>query len=200
MKNSFYCAYGKRIFDFLFSMIFIILFFPLFILISLAIKLDSKGEVIFKQERIGENKKIFVMYKFQTMYNGAEKDKEKYKHLDYTDGPVFKIKNDPRLTGVGKFLNKRGIDELPQLFNILKGEMSFVGPRPLLIDESKKIKSWRLKRFSIKQGLTSPWVISGMHEMKFDEWMKSDVDYIKNKSFLLDINIILTTLKILFKL
>ena len=180
----------------------LILFFlwPLMAVIALLVKITSKGSVIFEQKRVGRNGKVFIMYKFRTMYVGAEEDRKKYQKLNETDGPAFKIKNDPRFVGVGRFLARTGLDELPQIFNILKGEMSFVGPRPLPVYEYKKLKSWQKKRQSVLPGITSSWVINGQHKVSFDNWMKSDLEYVKNKSFGGDLRIIWKTIVLIIGL
>ena len=170
----------------------LILFFvwPLMTVIGLLIEFTSKGSMIFTQKRIGKNGKVFMMYKFRTMYVGAEKDRNEYKKLNEADGPVFKIRKDPRFVGIGRFLARTGLDELPQLVNILKGEMNFVGPRPLPVYEYNRLKLWQKKRQSVLPGITSSWVINGKHKISFDKWMKSDLEYIKNKSFIGDLRII----------
>jgi lipopolysaccharide/colanic/teichoic acid biosynthesis glycosyltransferase len=183
----------KKIIEPVIALMYIIILSPLFLIISILIKKDSKGSVIFKQKRIGHNQKIFSIYKFRTMVENAEKLKEKYKHLDSTDGPVFKIGNDPRFTKIGKILAKTSLDELPQLINILKGDMRFVGFRPPLPDEVAQYKEWQLKRFEGYPGLTSLWVIKGMHQIKFDDWIKIDIDYNDNESLLLDLKIVWKT-------
>ena len=183
----------KKIIDPLMALVSMIILSPLFLLIAILIKKDSKGPVIFKQKRIGHNKKTFTMYKFRTMVKDAQKLKKKYKHLDFTNGPVFKIKNDPRLTKIGKVLAKTNLDELPQLFNILRGDMYFVGFRPPIKEEVSHYKKWQLKRFKSYPGLTSLWAISGMHKMKFDDWIKMDLDYNKNESVFLDLTILCKT-------
>ena len=183
----------KRFFDFIFSIIFIILLSPVFAIIAIVVKSTSKGPVIFKQKRMGHNQKIFTFYKFRVMVKGAEKLKDKYRHLDFTDGPVFKIRGDPRLTKIGSYLSKTNLDELPQLFNILKGDMSFVGFRPPTLDEVEKYKEWHLKRFKGYAGLTSLWAVSGMHKISFDDWIRLDIEYNKNISFVADLKIILRT-------
>lgn len=183
----------KRIFDVLISIAALILFAPLFALIGLLIKLDSPGPIIFRQKRVGKRGKEFFMYKFRSMIEKAEEMREDYERLNEADGPVFKIKNDPRFTRVGKFLAQTGFDELPQLINVLKGEMSLVGPRPLPVYETKRLKSWQKKRLAVSPGMTSPWVIKGGHKLNFDTWMELDVDYVKNHSFTKDILILLQT-------
>lgn len=176
---------------FQFLLVLIILFFawPVFILIGLVVLFfDGGWPVIFKQKRVGRGGKSFVIYKFRTMYQGAEKDRKKLLSLNEADGPVFKIKNDPRFTKIGKTLSRTGLDELPQLFNILKGEMAFIGPRPLPSEEEGKItKQYRLTRRQVLPGIISPWIFIGYHDVSFDKWMKSDMEYVKNKSIVGDI-------------
>lgn len=180
----------KKVTEPVIALICVVLLSPLFLIISILIKKDSKGPVIFKQKRIGHNQKIFTIYKFRTMVENAEELKEKYKHLDSTDGPVFKIGNDPRLTRIGRTLSKTSLDELPQLINILKGNMYFVGFRPPLPDEAAQYKEWQLKRFRGYPGLTSLWAIEGMHRIKFDDWIRMDISYNNGESVLLDLKII----------
>ena len=127
------------------------------------------------------------------MIKDAEQLKEKYKHLDFSDGPVFKIKDDPRFTKIGKFLNHSNLDELPQFINVLKGDMSIVGFRPPTPDETEQYKSWHFERFNGIPGMTSLWAVSGAHGIKFDDWIKMDIDYYNNISFLLDMKIISMT-------
>ena len=183
----------KRLFDVLFSFCVVIISSPIFLTIAIAVKASSRGPVIFKQKRLGSNKKTFTLYKFRTMPKNAEQLKEKYKHLDYTDGPVFKIKSDPRLTQLGRFLSQTNLDELPQFFNVLKGDMSIVGYRPPIPDEVCKYKKWQLERFKGIPGITSLWAVSGCHKIKFNDWIKMDISYNQNISFLLDLKIIAKT-------
>jgi lipopolysaccharide/colanic/teichoic acid biosynthesis glycosyltransferase len=181
------------------ALISLILLSPLLLIISIIIKIDSKGPVFFKHKRVGHNKKVFTLYKFRSMIKNAEELKEKYKHLDFADGPVFKIKEDPRLTRFGKLLSKTNIDELPQLINILKRDMYFVGFRPPTPDEVAQYKNWHLNRFEGYPGLTSMWVVSGMHKNKFDDWIRMDLMYNDKESFFMDLKIILKTLFNIFK-
>lgn len=178
----------------LIGFILLMLTLPLYPIIFVAIKLNSPGPFIFRQKRMGKNKKIFTMYKFRTMVENAEDLKPKLKKFNEASGPVFKIRNDPRYTKVGKILTRSAIDELPQFVNIMKGEMAFVGPRPLPIDEAEQIPSKYEKRFSILPGLTSPWVVSGSHRLSFEKWMELDCDYAKNKNAKGDLIIILKTI------
>jgi len=178
----------------LIALIIFLLFLPLFIILFILVKSTSSGPLMFKQKRIGKDRKVFTLYKIRTMIDGAEKKQRQYLYLNEADGPVFKIRDDPRYTKVGKLLAHTGLDELPQLVNIIKGEMSFVGPRPLPIDESKKIPVKYAKRFSILPGMTSLWVIRGSHALSFKKWMESDMEYIDRKSVWLDIKIIFLTI------
>ena len=190
----------EKIAIFVFAVIVLLISLPLMTVIALLVKLTSKGPVIFRQKRIGKNGKTFIMYKFRTMYVGAEKDRNKYKKLNEADGPAFKIRNDPRFVGIGRFLARTGLDELPQIYNILKGEMNFVGPRPLPVYEYKKLKPWQKKRQSVLPGITSPWVVNGKHRVSFDVWMKSDIEYIKKKNYLYDLLIMLKTFVMMLRL
>lgn len=183
----------------LISLILFILTLPLYPIIFVAIKLNSPGPFIFRQKRTGKNKKTFTMYKFRTMVNNAEELKIKLMKRNEASGPVFKIRNDPRYTSTGKILARTALDELPQLINVIKGEMAFVGPRPLPVAESKQTSVKYDKRFSILPGLTSPWVVSGGHNLSFDQWMKLDCDYAKNKNLWLDISVIAKTVLLLLK-
>jgi lipopolysaccharide/colanic/teichoic acid biosynthesis glycosyltransferase len=183
----------------LLALVILILVLPFFSLLWLLIKLEDGGPLFFKQERIGKGKKTFIMYKIRTMMVGAEELKKKYLHLNETDGPVFKIKNDPRYTKIGKILTRTGLDELPQFVNVVRGEMALVGPRPLPGDEAIKVPKKYQKRFSVLPGITSLWVIGGSHELSFDEWMRLDLRYVKNRSFWQDVGISLLTTTLILK-
>ncbi len=183
----------KYLFDRVLAFILIVLFLPFFIVVPILIKLTSKGPVIFKQVRVGLNGKKFVMYKFRTMYENAEemkKELEKYNEMEI----AFKIKNDPRVTKIGRYLRKYSIDEIPQFFNVLKGDMSIVGPRPPVPEEIEKYELWHRRRLSMKPGITCLWQISGRNEINFKDWMELDLKYIDNWSIWLDIYIILKTI------
>jgi len=184
----------KCFIDRLGALILIILTLPLFIIVSVLIKLTSEGPVFFKQKRCGLNGKRFLMYKFRTMVEDAESKKKYLITKNEMDGAAFKIKDDPRITEVGKFLRKFSLDELPQLFNVLSGNMSLVGPRPPLPEEVSQYKSWHRKRLSVKPGLTCLWQINGRNDVSFEDWMRMDLEYIKNWSLLLDLKILLKTL------
>lgn len=185
----------KRTMDLILGLVLIILTFPLMVAAAFAIKLTSSGPIFFVQERVGYNKRIFRLYKFRTMVMGAEKEQEKYQVLNEMDGPVFKIQNDPRVTNVGRWFRKTSIDELPQLFNVLKGDMSLVGPRPLPTrDYNGFSQDWQRKRFSILPGITCTWQISGRNDISFEDWMKLDMEYIDNWSFIGDVKILFKTI------
>jgi lipopolysaccharide/colanic/teichoic acid biosynthesis glycosyltransferase len=173
---------------------------PLFFILFLAVKISSKGPFLFKQWRLGKNKKPFLIYKIRTMTVEAEKLKEKYRHLNQADGPVFKIYDDPRFTKIGRLISRLGLDELPQLINILRGEMSFVGPRPLPVDEAKKISKKYQKRFFVKPGIISSWVAAGAFHNNFDRWMQLDLNDVEKKSFWYDLKIIAKSVKFWVKL
>lgn len=178
----------------------IILFSPLilfsFLVTSILILIFSRSPIFFTQKRIGENGEIFNMYKFRTMVKNAEKLRSKYIKLNEADGPVFKINNDPRYTKFGKILSRTGLDELPQIFNVLKGDMSLVGPRPLPVYEAKKLTKDQNIRLLVKPGITSSWIINGHHKHNFKNWMKMDKDYVQNATILSDIKILFKTLLI----
>lgn len=185
------------------TLVLVILFFtwPVFLSISLLILLFGGGlPIIFKQRRIGKDGKIFVMYKFRTMIKGAERHKKKLLNKNEASPPVFKIRNDPRFTKIGKFLSHTGLDELPQFINILKNDMNFIGPRPLPVDEAMQLLDWHKKRESIKPGIISPWLFNGYHESSFDEWMKWDLGYIKNKNLFYDFKLVLKSIVLATKL
>jgi lipopolysaccharide/colanic/teichoic acid biosynthesis glycosyltransferase len=179
------------------AVILFIFSLPLFTILFLLVKLTSKGPFLFTQKRAGKNRVPFIIYKIRSMKQNAEKMQSKYLYLNEADGPVFKIRHDPRYTFFGKFLSKTGLDELPQLINVIKGEMSFVGPRPLPINETNKIPNQYIKRFSVLPGITSLWVVKGAHKLSFKEWMELDVEYVRKKSFLFDLKVGLLTIKLI---
>lgn len=174
----------------LLAVISYILLIPFLIILFIFVKISSKGPFLFKQKRIGKDQKPFWIYKIRTMVINAENLKPKIINLNEADGPVFKIHNDPRYTKIGRFLSHTGLDELPQLINIIKGEMDFVGPRPLPVAEAKLIPQKYQKRFNVLPGITSPWVLQGAHKLSFREWMESDLAYIKNRSLWYDSTIL----------
>jgi exopolysaccharide biosynthesis polyprenyl glycosylphosphotransferase len=186
----------KYMADMYFSIIALVLLFPVFLAIGIIIKLDSRGPVFFRQERIGLRGRKFKLYKFRTMVTNAEQLLEQLKEKNEADGPVFKMKHDPRITRIGRFLRKTGLDELPQLINVLKGEMSLVGPRPPLEKEVQKYKRWQLKRLSVKPGITCTWqIVPNRHDVSFEEWMRLDMGYIKNWNLFKDFGLMLKTVR-----
>jgi exopolysaccharide biosynthesis polyprenyl glycosylphosphotransferase len=186
----------KSFSDFWISSAVIFFSSPIMLFIVIMIKASSKGPVIFRQERVGLRGRKFYIYKFRTMVHNAEALKTNLAAQNESDGPTFKIKNDPRITFIGRYLRKTGLDELPQLFNVLKGEMSLIGPRPPLSSEVEKYERWQLRRLSVKPGITCTWqIIPNRNEVLFDNWMKLDIQYIDNWSFRKDLELLLKTLK-----
>lgn len=185
----------KRLIDILISLIGIVLSSPIMLIVALMIKLeDPKGPIIFSQVRHGQYPNTFKIYKFRSMYVDAEQRLKELQHLNEQTGPVFKIKNDPRITKVGKFIRKTSLDELPQLFNVLKGDMSLVGPRPALPKEVEQYNEYQMQRLLVKPGITCIWQVSGRNNIGFDEWVNMDLDYIQNRSLLLDLKLIIMTI------
>ena len=188
----------KRIIDIIGALVGIIIISPVMIITAICIKFDSKGTVFFAQSRVGRDGKTFMMYKFRSMCCDAECLLAKLKKENEMSGPMFKMKEDPRITKVGKFIRKTSIDELPQLFNILKGEMSLVGPRPSLPKEVVQFTSFQRGRLIAKPGLTCYWQVRGRSDISFEEWMKMDVEYIKERNTWIDITLIFKTVGVLF--
>lgn len=186
----------KRLIDVVASFTLLILLSPLFLLIAAAVKLESRGPVIFRQVRCGKDGLDFVMLKFRSMEKDADAKQQGLKAKKRGDGPVFKLENDPRVTGVGRILRKTSLDELFQLVNVLKGDMSLVGPRPLVMDEMKFSPGWRSIRLKVKPGITGMWQVEGRRGISFHDWISYDVYYVKNQSLLLDLKILLKTLRL----
>lgn len=197
-KKSFWVK--KRIFDVVVSLSALILLLPFFLIISLVIFIDDPHAApIFCQKRIGRHGKEFVMYKFRSMVANAEELKEKLSAQNEMDGPVFKMKNDPRITKIGRFLRKTSIDELPQLINVLKGDMSFVGPRPPLPEEVEQYNDYQKLRLVVTPGLTCIWQTeSDRNDIMFDEWVEMDIDYIEHRTIFKDIKLIARTVMVMF--
>jgi exopolysaccharide biosynthesis polyprenyl glycosylphosphotransferase len=186
----------KSISDFMIAAVLIFALSPIFLIVSLIIRLTSAGPAIFKQKRVGVHGRQFYIYKFRTMVQNAEELKAKLAAMNESDGPAFKIKKDPRITVIGEILRKTSIDELPQLFNVLKGEMSLIGPRPPLPNEVSQYEDWQLRRLSVKPGITCTWqIIPNRNEVVFDKWMKLDIEYIEKWSFKKDMLLIFRTIK-----
>lgn len=190
----------KRIIDFTVSLTLIVLLSPLFLLVAILMKLYSPGPVFFVQTRLGLNKRRFAIYKFRTMVPNAEQKMQDLEEFNEVSGPVFKIKNDPRITPIGKFLRKTSIDELPQLFNVLRGEMSLVGPRPLPVRDYEGFdQDWQRRRFSVIPGITCLWQVNGRSSIDFEKWMELDMQYIDEWSLWLDLKILAQTIPAVLK-
>lgn len=188
----------KRILDIFVSLVLLIMLFPLVLLTAILIKLTSPGPVFFVQKRVGMNQRKFKLYKFRSMVANAEDRKSDLLHLNERDGPAFKIENDPRITPLGRFLRKTSIDELPQLFNVLTGKMSLVGPRPPLPEEVEEYEWLFRRRLSVKPGITCIWQISGRNKVSFERWMEMDHEYIENWTVWLDLHILIKTIPAVF--
>jgi exopolysaccharide biosynthesis polyprenyl glycosylphosphotransferase len=188
----------KRIIDFFGALFGVVLFSPIMIIIAVAIKIDSEGPIIFSQERVGQNGKIFKMYKFRSMVANAESLLDKLKDKNEMSGPMFKIKDDPRITKVGKFIRKTSIDELPQFFNVLFGNMSLVGPRPNLPKEVEKFTAYQKQKLYIKPGLTCYWQVMGRNNIDFEDWIKLDIKYMRERNVWIDLKLIYKTIFLLF--
>lgn len=176
----------------------LLLLSPVIAIVACAVKFTSNGPIFFSQKRVGKNGQLFDMYKFRSMVVNAEELKEKLAHQNEMSGPMFKMKDDPRVTKVGKFIRKTSLDELPQLWNVLKGDMSLVGPRPSLPKEVKQFEKWMYKRLTVKPGLTCYWQVSGRNNIDFEDWMKLDCRYVDERNLWIDIKLIFKTVGVLF--
>jgi exopolysaccharide biosynthesis polyprenyl glycosylphosphotransferase len=184
----------KRVADIVVSLAGLILLFPFFLLLAAIIRIESRGPVVFRQIRVGKDEHLFACYKFRSMREGADEEKEQLLDRNEVDGPTFKIRGDPRVTGVGRFLRRTSLDELPQLFNVFLGHMSLVGPRPAIPSEVQRYQPWHKKRMEVAPGMTGLWQVSGRSELTFDEMVLLDLYYIENWSPLLDLQILLRTI------
>ena len=184
----------KRGMDIVGAIVGLVLFAPVILAVVIAIKLTSKGPIIFKQKRAGLGGKPFIFYKFRSMFLDAEDRKKELMKFNERTGPVFKMTEDPRVTPVGKFIRKWSLDELPQFYNVLKGDMSLVGPRPPTLDEVPQYDNWQNRRLEVKPGITCIWQISARHKSSFEEWVRLDIKYVQRQSFLLDLKILFLTL------
>ena len=181
----------KRVLDVGVSSVLLVVLAPLATVVMLAIKVTSPGPAVFAQKRLGLNKRVFNLYKFRTMVADAEEKQAELRHLNEVSGPVFKIKDDPRITRIGRVLRKTSLDELPQLFNVLKGDMSLVGPRPLPVTDYEGFdEDWHRRRFSVRPGITCLWQVGGRSNISFDRWMELDMEYIDNWSLWIDLKIL----------
>ncbi|MDH3198141.1 MAG: sugar transferase [Candidatus Krumholzibacteria bacterium] len=187
-------AVAKRAFDMVAGALSLILLLPLFPVVAVMIRLDSPGPVFYRQTRLGRGGRPFKFLKFRSMCGDADRRLTEVEALNEQDGPVFKIKSDPRVTAVGRFLRRSSFDELPQILNVLRGEMSIVGPRPPLPPEVDRYRPWHRRRLEVKPGITCLWQISGRSHIGFEEWMRLDMEYLKTRSFRTDLLIFLKTI------
>lgn len=184
----------KRLFDLAAGLVILLLLLPIIPVIAIMIRLDSRGSVFFKQDRVGRDGQIFPFYKFRSMYQGAENQRKDVENLNEQDGPIFKVRSDPRITPVGRFLRKSSLDEIPQIFNVLRGEMSIVGPRPQMPAEVAQYQPWHRRRLEVTPGITCLWQISGRSQISFNEWMRLDMEYLKTRSLRTDLMIFFKTI------
>lgn len=189
----------KRTVDIVVSLIAILVCIPLTVIIAIGIKLGSKGTLLFKQARVGQNGRLFILYKFRSMYENADEIKQSLGHMNEAKGPIFKIKRDPRITKLGAILRKTSLDELPQFINVLRGEMSLVGPRPPLPLEVDKYTDYQRGRLAVRPGLTCLWQVQGRSSVSFDRWVELDLEYIRRQSLWLDLTILLKTIPAVLK-
>ena len=185
----------KRFFDIVLSLIALVVLSPVFLITAVAIRLEDGDPVIFKQDRSGLNGSVFKMYKFRSMVKNAPELHKELLAQNELDGPAFKMKDDPRITKVGRFIRRTSIDELPQLINIIKGEMSIVGPRPLPVYETDELNAYQRQRLNVKPGLTCYWQVSGRNDIGFDEWIELDLKYIREASVWTDMKLIFMTFR-----
>lgn len=191
---------AKRVIDIIVSFLGLIILLPLFGLIALFVKLTSKGPVFYRWKVVGKNEQPFTGYKFRSMFENADEIKEKLMEQNKMSGPVFKMDNDPRVTSVGRLLRKYSLDELPQLWSVLKGDMSLVGPHPPLQKEVEEFEDWHKQKLSVRPGITCFWQINGRADITdFDQWVKMDIQYIENWSLWLDIKILIKTIPAVIK-
>ncbi len=184
----------KRAFDLVVALFGLILLLPIIPVIAVMIKLDTSGPVFFRQDRVGKDGRKFEFYKFRSMHEDADQRKKDLEALNEQDGPVFKVQLDPRITSVGKFLRRSSLDEIPQIFNVVKGDMTIVGPRPPIPSEVERYQPWHWKRLEVTPGITCLWQISGRSHLSFNEWMRLDMEYLKHRSFMTDLLIFLKTI------
>lgn len=186
--------FAKRLLDILGATAAIVIATPIMVVAAIAVKLETPGPVFFKQYRLGRNGKPFLLYKIRSMTASAPDIRDSLENDNEASGPVFKIKADPRITRVGRILRKYSIDEMPQLFHVLFGQMSLVGPRPPIPSEVERYEPWQTERLAVKPGLTCIWQVSGRSDIGFDEWVRLDIEYVRNRNLWLDIKLLLLTI------
>jgi lipopolysaccharide/colanic/teichoic acid biosynthesis glycosyltransferase len=188
-------SFVSRAIDIVIATVVLVLATPIILLAAVAIKVSSRGPIFFRQARAGRDGRPFTMYKLRSMYAGADDDKELFRrHNQLPTGPCFKLKRDPRVTAIGRWIRRSSIDELPQLWNVIKGDMALVGPRPLPFDEVRRGTPQERLRLSVKPGITCLWQVSGRTEIPYERWLEMDVWYIQNRSFSLDLRILMQTI------
>jgi lipopolysaccharide/colanic/teichoic acid biosynthesis glycosyltransferase len=192
-NRGLYLRGGKRVLDIAGAAVGALLLAPVFLAIAVAIKIDTPGPILYRSRRVGEGGRVFSFLKFRSMVCNAEMLRDELVHLNEVDGPVFKIARDPRITRVGALLRRSSLDELPQLWNVWRGDMSLVGPRPPIPEEVLQYQAWQMRRLSVRPGLTCLWQVSGRSRVGFDEWMRMDLAYIDRRSLHLDLSILLRT-------
>lgn len=192
--SGFYLRSGKRLIDVIGASLALLLGAPLLGFLAALILIESRGPILYRSVRIGRGGRPFVFYKLRSMVKDADRNRHKVAHLNEADGPVFKIARDPRVTRVGRFIRTTSLDEIPQFWNVLKGDMSLVGPRPPIPEEVAQYEPWQLRRLDVRPGITCLWQISGRSRLGFEEWMRLDLQYIKRQSFLLDLRILVRTI------
>lgn len=196
MSSNEFLLFVRRVFDITLSLLLLVPFSAVIVVAATAIRLTTPGPALLRQVRCGLHGRPFTMYKLRSMTDDAEQRRVELEAINEMDGPVFKSSRDPRITNIGRILRRFSIDEFPQLFNVIKGQMSFVGPRPPLPAEVQRYKRWQRRRLSMKPGITCLWQISGRNQIGFDEWMRLDLKYIDNWSLLLDLKILLKTIPV----
>ncbi len=184
----------KRAFDLVGGAAIALLLVPVVPLVALMIRFDSEGPVFYRQDRVGKGGRLFKFYKFRSMHVDSDRMRAELESRNELTGPVFKIKDDPRVTTVGHFLRRSSLDEIPQIFNVLKGDMSIVGPRPALPGEVAKYEAWHRRRLDVKPGITCLWQVAGRSQVNFDEWMRLDIEYMSRRSLGVDLAIFLKTI------
>ena len=194
VPRTFYERHGKRMVDCCVAAIGLILTSPIFLLVAFAIRIESTGSPFYLSTRLGRGARPFRFIKFRTMVVGADRMKDQLQHLNEMDGPVFKIRRDPRMTHMGRFLRRTSLDELPQLIHVLRGEMSLVGPRPPIPEEVAQYEPWQRRRLSVTPGITCLWQVSGRNKISFSEWMQMDMEYVDGIGWKMDLKVLLLTI------
>ena len=189
-----YLRYGKRFMDVAGAMLALVITSPVLLVLAILIKLESRGPVLYKSTRVGRGGREFTFFKLRSMVQDADIRRQQLAHLNEADGPVFKIARDPRVTRVGRFIRTTSLDEIPQFWNVLRCDMSLVGPRPPIPEEVAQYEPWQLRRLDVRPGITCLWQISGRSRLGFQEWMRLDLEYIRHRSFAFDMKILLRTI------